>query len=74
MNTLIGRELIDTHYIDRRKRMTSAEMLEFQVMTNFWGRLCNLTDSELMTRRQMEIEQQGNLKRVNDELNRRCKE
>lgn len=51
--------------------MTNAEMLQFQIMENFWGRLATLTDSELMARRQAEIELGHNLKNVNKEINRR---
>lgn len=54
--------------------MTQGEILQMQVMNRFFGRLMDLTDSELMTRRQMEMEQQHSLKRINDELNRRCAE
>lgn len=54
--------------------MTKADYLQMQVMNRFFDRLCNLTDSELMQRKQIEIERQGNLKRINDELNRRIKE
>lgn len=51
--------------------MTDSEILQLQVMDRFWGRLTHLTDSELMTRRQLEIERQGNLKRLRNELSRR---
>ena len=51
--------------------MTTAQILQFQIMDSFFDRLCNLTDSELMTRKQAEIEMQHNLKKVNEEINRR---
>lgn len=54
--------------------MTNAEILQLQVMNRFWNKLCDLSDSDLMVRRQMEIEQQGNLKKINEELNRRNRE
>lgn len=51
--------------------MTQAEILQFVVMDSFFNRLCNLTDSELMTRKHAEMEMQRNLKRVNKEITRR---
>ena len=54
--------------------MTQAQILQFQVMQRFWDKLYNLTDAELMTRKQMEMEQGHSLKRINDELNRRIKQ
>lgn len=51
--------------------MRQAEILQFIVMDSFFNRLCNLTDSELMTRKQAEMEMQRNLKRVNKEITRR---
>lgn len=54
--------------------MTESEILQLQTMNRFFDRLCNLTDSELMTRRQMEVEKQGNLKKINAEINRRWRE
>ena len=54
-----------------KKAMTQAEMLQFQILESFWGRLVTLTDSELMTRRQAEMELGHNLKNVNKEINRR---
>lgn len=54
--------------------MTDAEMLQIQTMNRVFDRLCNLTDSELMTRRQMEIEMQHNLKKINEEISRRNRE
>lgn len=51
--------------------MTQAEMLQFEIMDLFWGRLCNLTNSELMARKQAEMEMQSDLKKVNNEINRR---
>lgn len=54
--------------------MTDGEMLQIQIMSKFFDRLCNLSDSELMTRKQMEMEQQHSLKAVNSELNRRNRE
>lgn len=51
--------------------MTNAEMLQFQIMESFWGRLINLTDSDLMTRKQAEMELGHSLKNVNKEINRR---
>ena len=54
--------------------MTDAEMLQIKTMNRFFDRLCNLTDSELMTRRQMEIEMQHNLKKINEEISRRNRE
>ena len=40
-------------------------MLQFQMMELLFARLQNLTDSELMTRRQIEMELGHNLKNVN---------
>ena len=54
--------------------MTQAELLQADIMNRFWGRLTNLTNEELMTRRQMEIEQGHNLKAINAEINRRNRE
>lgn len=54
--------------------MTDSEMLQFQVMNRFFDRLMNLTDTELMTRKQMEIEKQGNLTRIRKEISRRNSE
>lgn len=54
--------------------MKESEILQIQMMSKFFDRLCNLSDSELMTRKQMEVEMQHNLKAVNSELNRRNKE
>lgn len=51
--------------------MTKAEILQYQIMDSFLGRLCNLTDSELMTRKHAEMEMQIDLKRVNKEITRR---
>lgn len=54
--------------------MTESEMLQFQIMDSFFGRLMSLTDNELMTRVQAEMEMQGNLRKVNAEINRRNKD
>ena len=54
--------------------MTDAEILEIQYMTRFFNRLCNLTDDDLMIRKQIEMERQGNLKKINEEMNRRSRE
>lgn len=54
-----------------QKAMTQAEMLQFEIMENFWGRLMSLTDGELMTRKQAEMEMQGNVKKINKEIERR---
>ena len=54
--------------------MNSAELLEIEIMGKLWNRLCSLTDTELMTRRQMEMELQHNLKAINSEMNRRNRE
>ena len=51
--------------------MTQAEMLQFQMMDLLFARLQNLTDSELMTRKQIEMELGHSLKNVNKEINRR---
>ena len=51
--------------------MTDSEMLQFQVMNRFFDRLMNLTDTELMTRKQIEMELGHSLKNVNNEINRR---
>ena len=56
---------------ERILQITNAQILQFQIMDSFFDRLCNLTDSELMTRKQAEIEMQHNLKKVNEEINRR---
>lgn len=53
--------------------MTNAEMLQFQIGETFWGKLKSLTDNELMTRKQAEIELGHSLKNVNKEINRRIK-
>ena len=54
--------------------MTEAEMLQIQTMNRFWDRLINLTDSELMIRKTMEMEMGHNLKAVNTEISRRNRE
>lgn len=54
--------------------MTQAEILQMQVMNRFFDRLYNLTDSELMTRRQMEMEMGHSIKAISSELNRRLRE
>ena len=54
--------------------MTQAEILQFQVMQRFWDRLSSLTDSELMTRKQMEMEQGHSIKAISAEINRRWRE
>lgn len=51
--------------------MTNAEILQFQMMDLLFARLQNLTDSELMTRKQIEMELGHNVKNVNNEINRR---
>lgn len=53
--------------------MTQAEMLQFQMMDLLFARLQNLTDRELMTRKQIEMELRHSLKNVNNEINRRTK-
>ena len=53
--------------------MTNAEMLQFQMMDLLFARLQNLTDRELMTRKQIEMELGHCLKNVNKEINRRIK-
>ena len=53
--------------------MTNAEMLQFQMMDLLFARLNNLTDRELMIRKQIEMELGHNLKNVNSEINRRIK-
>lgn len=54
--------------------MTESDMLQIQTMNRFWDRLMNLSDSELMTRKHMEIEMGHSLKAVNAEINRRWRE
>ena len=51
--------------------MTQAEILQFQMLDLLFARLQNLTDSELMTRKQIEMELGYNVKNVNNEINRR---
>ena len=51
--------------------MTNAEILQFQMMDLLFARLQNLTDSELMIRKQIEMELGHSLKSVNNEMNRR---
>lgn len=51
--------------------MTNAEMLQFEILDSFWGKLFDLTDSELMTRKRAEMELGHSLKNVNNEINRR---
>ena len=51
--------------------MTNAEMLQFQMMDLLFARRQNLTDSELMTRKSIEMELGHSLKNVNKEINRR---
>lgn len=51
--------------------MTNAEILQFQMMDLLFARLQNLTDSELMTRKQIKMELGHNVKNVNNEINRR---
>lgn len=53
--------------------MTNAELLQIQVMNRFFDKLCNLSDSDLMVRKQMEIEQGHSIERIKDELNRRIR-
>jgi hypothetical protein len=54
-----------------QKAMTQAEMLQFQMLDLLFARLQNLTDRELMTRKQIEMELGHSLKNVNNEINRR---
>jgi hypothetical protein len=54
-----------------QKAMTQAEMLQFQMLDLLFARLQSLTDRELMTRRQIEMELGHSLKNVNNEINRR---
>lgn len=54
--------------------MTQAEMNQIIIMGRFFDRLCNLTDSELMTRKQMEMEQGHSLKRIRKEISKRNSE
>lgn len=54
--------------------MTETEIMQIQIMNRFWDRLSTLSDSELMTRKTMEMERQGNLKAINAEINRRNQE
>lgn len=54
--------------------MTSAEMRQFEIMSDFFGRLCDLTDSDLMLRKHAEMELRHSLKAVNAELSRRNRE
>lgn len=51
--------------------MTEIEMLQFQIGETFWGKLKSLTDSELMTRKQAEMELGHDLKWIKKEMNRR---
>ena len=51
--------------------MNEAEMLQFQMMDLLFARLFNLTDSQLMLRKQIETELEHNLKGVKKEINRR---
>lgn len=51
--------------------MTQGEMLQFQMLDLLFARIQNLTDSELMTRKQIEMELEHNVKNVNKEINRR---
>lgn len=53
--------------------MTQAEILQFQMLDLLFARLQNLTDRELMTRKQIEIELGHNVKNVNKEIDRRIK-
>lgn len=53
--------------------MTDGEILQFQMMDLLFARLQNLTDSELMTRKTIEMELGHSLKNVNNEINRRIK-
>lgn len=48
-------------------------MLQFQMLDLLFARLQNLTDRELMTRKQIEMELGHNLRNVNKEINRRTK-
>ena len=54
--------------------MTEVEILQIQTMNRFWDRLTNLNDSELMTRKTMEMEMGHNLKAVNTEISKRNRE
>ena len=51
--------------------MTQEEMLQFQMLDLLFARIQNLTDRELMTRKQIEMELGHNVKNVNKEINRR---
>lgn len=51
--------------------MTETEIMQIQIMNRFWDRLTSLSDSELMTRKHMEMEIGHNLKAVNSEISRR---
>ena len=51
--------------------MTHAEMMQNQMMNLLFSKLSNLTDCELMTRKQIEMELQHNLNPIRAELNRR---
>lgn len=57
----------------RKEFMTSVE-LQMEIMNSFWGRLCDLSDTDLMMRKRLEMEKHGNLKAINCELNRRIRE
>ena len=54
--------------------MTHAEMMQMQMMNLLFSRLNNLTDCELMTRKQIEQELQHNLNPIKAEMNRRNNE
>ena len=54
--------------------MTNGEILQMQVMNNFFARLSNLSNPDLMKRRYIEMELQGNMKNIIDEMNRRERE
>lgn len=51
--------------------MTETEIMQIQIMNRFWDRLSTLSDSELMTRKTMEMEMGHNLKAVNAEISKR---
>lgn len=51
--------------------MTNGEILQFQMMDLLFAGVQNLTDRELMIRKQIEMELGHSLKNVNKEINRR---
>ena len=53
--------------------MTQAQLLQLQVMSDFFNRLCNLSDNELVIKKveAQETQDGKRIKAINKEMNRR---